>query len=113
MTVHRGDGHDNDFHLEVSDSQKWRSKHLIVEIPPGPEYCDARKQLFDIVKQDGCGSDRCILKTPVKVRVTGFIFLDGAHGKTCKIKRGMIVNGFNGATGAWEIHPVLEVKRVN
>jgi hypothetical protein len=61
---------------------------VIVEVLPGPEYCDARKKLFDIVHQDGCGSDKCILNTPVKIGVTGFIFLDAAHGKTRKIKRG-------------------------
>ena len=110
--VHAGDGKDNDFHIEISDSKRWKSKHVIVEVPPGPEYCDARKQIFDIVRADGCGGDRCILKTPVKVRVTGFVFLDGAHGKTCKINRGMVVSGVSGAEGAWEIHPVLKVERV-
>jgi hypothetical protein len=88
--VQQGDGKDNDFHLEISDSQNWKSRHVIVEVPPGPEYCDARKQIFDIVHQDGCGSDKCTLRTPVKIRVTGFIFLDAAHGKTCKIKRGIV-----------------------
>jgi hypothetical protein len=110
--VHTGDGKDNDFHIEISDSKKWQSKHVIVEVPPGPEYCDARKQIFDIVRADGCGGDKCILKTPVKIRVTGFVFLDGAHDKTCKIKRGMVVGGVSGADGAWEIHPVLKVERV-
>jgi len=110
--VHTGDGKDNDFHIEISDSKKWQSKHVIVEAPPGPEYCDARKQIFYIVRADGCGGDKCILKTPVKIRVTGFVFLDGAHGKTCKIKRGMVVGGVSGAEGAWEIHPVLKVERV-
>jgi hypothetical protein len=110
--VHTGDGKDNDFHIEISDSKKWQSKHVIVEAPPGPEYCDARKQIFDIVRADGCGGDKCILKTPVKIRVNGFVFLDGAHDKTCKIKRGMVVGGVSGAEGAWEIHPVLKVERV-
>lgn len=110
--VHTGDGKDNDFHIEISDSKKWQSKHVIVEAPPGLEYCDARKQIFDIVRADGCGGDKCILKTPVKIRVTGFVFLDGAHGKTCKIKRGMVVGGVSGAEGAWGIHPVLKVERV-
>ena len=111
--VHQGDGKDNDFHVEISDQSKWKSKHVIVEVPPGPEYCEARKRIFDLVKQDGCGGDKCILKTPVKIQVTGFVFLDGAHGKTCLIKRGMVVGGVTGAEGAWEIHPVLEVKKVN
>jgi len=110
--VHTGDSKDNDFHIEISDSNKWKSKHVIVEVPPGPEYCDARKEIFDIVKADGCGADSCILKTPVKIRVTGFVFLDGAHGKTCKIKRGLMVGGVTGTEGAWEIHPLLKVERV-
>jgi hypothetical protein len=41
--VNQGDGKDNDFHLEISDSKNWKSRHVIVEVPPGPEYCDARK----------------------------------------------------------------------
>jgi hypothetical protein len=49
----------------------------------------------------------------VKIRVTGFIFLDAAHGKTCKIKRGMVNQGVSGAEGAWEIHPVLSVELIN
>jgi len=40
------------------------------------------------------------------------VFLDGAHGKTCVIKRGMTVGGVSGAEGVWEIHPVLKVERV-
>jgi hypothetical protein len=110
--VHAGDGKDNDFHIEISDSKRWKSKHVIVEVPPGPEYCDARKQIFDILRANGCGGDKCILKTPVKIRVTGFVFLDGVHGKTCKIHRGMVVDGVSGAEGAWEIHPVLKVERI-
>jgi hypothetical protein len=31
--VKRGDGKDNDFHLEISDSKQWRSKHVIVGSP--------------------------------------------------------------------------------
>jgi hypothetical protein len=57
FSVGTGDGKDNDFHIEISDSKKWQSKHVIVEAPPGPEYCDARKRIFDIVRADGCGGD--------------------------------------------------------
>jgi len=57
--------------------------------------------------------DRCILKKPVKIQATGFVFLDGAHGKMCKIKRGMVNQGVSGAKGAWEIHPVLSVEVIN
>lgn len=110
--VKKGDDKDNDFHLELSDSKKWKSKHVIVEVPPGAEYCAARQQIFDIVRATGCGGDKCILKTPMKIQVTGYVFLDGAHGKTCQIKRGMEVKGVRGAEGAWEIHPVLEVKKI-
>src|SRR4029453_165311 len=111
--VKEGDGKDTDFHLEISDSKNWKSRHVIVEVPPGPEYCDARKQIFDSVHQDGCGSDKCTVSNPAKIRVTGFIFLDAAHGKTCKIKRGMVNQGVTGAEGAWEIHPVRSVELIN
>ena len=110
--VKKGDNADNDFHLEMSDSKKWNSKHVIVEVPPGAEYCEARQQIFALIKAAGCGGDKCIFKTPTKIQVTGFVFLDGAHGKTCKIKRGMEVKGVSGAEGAWEIHPVLQVKKI-
>jgi len=40
------------------------------------------------------------------------VFLDGAHGKTCKIQRGRIVGGVSGAQVEWEKHPVLKVERV-
>jgi hypothetical protein len=53
----RGDGKDNDFHLEISDSKQWRSKHVIVEVPSGPEFCDAQKRILDIVNRDECGGD--------------------------------------------------------
>jgi hypothetical protein len=36
-------GGNRDFHCEISDSRAWNSPHLIVEIPPGEAYCDARK----------------------------------------------------------------------
>ena len=110
--VQAGDGKDNDFRIEISDSKKWKSKRVIVEVLSGSEYCDARKQIFNIIHADGCGGGRCILKTLVKISVTGFVFLDGAHSKTCAIKRGMVVGGVSGAEGAWEIHPVLKVERV-
>lgn len=41
--VHQGDGKDNDFHLEISDSQSWKSRHVIVEVPPGPEWLRQRQ----------------------------------------------------------------------
>ena len=48
----QGDGKDNDFHVEISDSKMWESKRLIVEVPPGPEYCAARQQIFDIAQAE-------------------------------------------------------------
>ena len=110
--VKKGDNADNDFHLEISDSKNWKYRHVIVEVPPGVEYCAARQQIFALIRGAGCGGDKCIFKAPVKIQVTGFVFLDGAHGKTCKIKRGLEVKGVSGAEGAWEIHPVLQVKKI-
>src|SRR5262249_13959560 len=87
------DGKDNDFHIEISDSRKWKSKHVIVEVPPGPEYCDARKQIFDIIQADGCGGGRGIFKKTRKIRVNGLVVFDGAPGEKCANKPGKTAGG--------------------
>jgi hypothetical protein len=46
------DGKDNDFHVEISGTSKWKSPHVIVEVPPGTEYCKARQKVVDLIKAD-------------------------------------------------------------
>jgi hypothetical protein len=76
---------DNDIHAEIAGSPEWDTPHLIAEVPPGQEYCSARKALWEIVKADlpqHSVASRHILRHPQAVELTGFVFLDTAHGKT-------------------------------
>ncbi len=41
-------GGDRDFHCEISDSANCASSHLVVEVPPGRDYCDARKYVWSL-----------------------------------------------------------------
>src|SRR5438552_2583158 len=54
-----------------------------------------------------------VMETPPKVRITGYVFLDSAHGSTkfCQTSggRGIHHNGTQQVRGLWEVHPVLEV----
>ena len=109
---------DHDIHAEVAGSPKWATPHLIVEVPPGQQYCAARKALWDIVKTElpaHSTSKIHVMKTPAPVTVTGYLFLYTAHGKTdfCHTRggRGITPAGKKQQVqGLWEIHPVLELQ---
>jgi hypothetical protein len=105
---------DHDIHAELADTPAWSSPHVVVEVPPGPEYCAARKTLWSLVKDSvPPGSNTAIPDHPRKVKVTGYVFLDAAHGSThfCTADggRGIRKDGKSSVQGLWEIHPVLEV----
>ena len=107
---------DHDIHAEIAESPKWETPHVVVEVPPGPAYCDARKKLWSLVKAElpaNSTSTIHVMETPPKVRITGYVFLDSAHGSTkfCKTSggRGIHHNGTQQVIGLWEVHPVLEV----
>lgn len=109
---------DHDIHFQGGDSPNWNTDQLIMEIPAEPEFELARKTLWDIIRQDsGRDPDNWILKKPVKIQVTGALFLDAHHrpkGATnLDIEnggRGIQNNGVNSVKGLWEIHPVTDVK---
>lgn len=90
---------------------------MIIEIPPGNEYCTARKNLWKLITDDPAkmkSSGGKILKKPVKITATGYVFLDAAHGADCEDDggRGMLKNGKGDKSqvvGLYEIHPVLEL----
>lgn len=119
---------DNDLHVEVGGEPRWDTDHLVVEIPPGSDYCPARKALYRLILQDlhhtsGPVPDRHIFATPVQVDVEGFLFLDGVHARQGTIHyadakgkdagRGMAPQGKERRVrGLWEIHPVIALTPV-
>ena len=109
---------DNDFHIQIGDEPD----QVIVEVPPGQDYCDARQSVFQLFQNDGGGSlSKHPFDNPPKVRVTGYLFLDSVHaprgGRFCKSNggRGMLLgsDGASHVVGLWELHPVIELKSVS
>jgi len=108
---------DRDLHAEIAGSPTWATPHVIVEVPPGEEYCSARKALWDLVKKElpaNSTSTIHVMQTPPKVDVTGYVFLDTAHGKTnfCHTSggRGVTPSGKKQQVqGLWEVHPVIDL----
>ena len=43
---------DQDIHAEIGAKPEWQTEHVIVEVPPGPGFCDARKALWGFVRKD-------------------------------------------------------------
>jgi hypothetical protein len=118
-------GKDNDLHLEIADTADWNQDHLIVEVPPGQDFCDARKAIWDMVLADEKASgkksksDAWLFETPPHVQVTGFIFLDTAHLHAgdipCETNCGRGLRKKGGTSkvkGLWELHPVTDVLTV-
>jgi hypothetical protein len=117
-------GGDRDFHCEISDSKNWNTPHLVVEVPPGPTFCDARKAIWDLVKQDAAAAGKnppakgWVFHHPPHVRFWGLAFWDMHHGKTDTCNQ----NGNRGirltpgtpsmVRGLWELHPVVKVAAV-
>jgi hypothetical protein len=54
----------------------------VIEVPPGKTYCKPRKALWDIITNDAASmkGHGKILQTPVKITVSGYVFLDATHG---------------------------------
>jgi hypothetical protein len=109
---------DQDIHAELSHTTSWNSPHMVIEIPPGPAYCIARKLLWGLVKTDGpIKNSKRIMTTPIKIRVKGYVFLDATHGSEDRCEknggRGLRKDGAKSKVkGLYEIHPVLSVEVV-
>jgi hypothetical protein len=114
---------DHDIHVEIGDQAQCQTPHLVVEVPPGPAYCQARTNLCNLISA-GVGDatfrskDRWILTNPPAVIVTGYIFLDGVHAGNSRDfchksgGRGLRAQGLGSQVqGCWEVHPVTAVER--
>lgn len=110
---------DRDIHAEIGVLPQWTRPLVVVEVPPGEDYCAARKALWGAVEKElppNSTDTFHVMVNPPKVRVTGYLFLDAAPGKTtpysCRTgaSRGIGPKGKRSQVqGLWEIHPVLEV----
>jgi hypothetical protein len=111
---------DLDIHAEIADKPGWSATnyHVIVEVPPGQAYCSARKSLWDLAKNEvPAGKNSAILSNGPKIRVTGYVFVDTAHGGShfCTNNGGRGIkdsSGNSNVKGLWEVHPVLQVQTV-
>lgn len=105
---------DGDFHIQLSASPTSGSPCLIVEIPDPKFIADpvlkaqavaARAWIAAQVFHGHAPARRgSIVKTPVRVRVTGALFFDDSHvGDRARGKKGMK------AGTLWELHPVTAI----
>src|ERR1700755_1504093 len=111
-------GGDHDINVELGASPEWDADHVVVEMSAGPEYCDARKALWDLVRKDGCKEDQCVLRNPVEILVTGYVLVgnpqpgvtDYCHAATGRgMHKGDEQKGH--VRGLWRLQPVLSVKK--
>jgi hypothetical protein len=108
---------DHDLQAEIGVDPEWNSDHVLLELAPGAEYCEARHRLWNLVRKDGCTADECIMRKPIEVLVTGYLLLGGAPGTKnyCRAPsaRGMH-RGDEGSRirGAWRLQPVFAVRKV-
>lgn len=96
-----------DLLLELSATRAGRdSPHVLAAIPAGPGYEAARAAIAAAV---GLRSGRVELREPVHVRLTGYLFWDGARwcpenpGRGCGRRSDEVAS-------LWELHPVWRVE---
>ena len=121
---------DNALYLEMTDSPRWDTPHLIVRIPPGEVYCDARTTLWNIAHWDASAAKENVsaglrlMRRPTRVRVTGFLYINpetkkkyDRHGISYQTKG--IPDGIQRkrtppqTQGVWEIQPAFRVELIN
>ncbi len=131
---------DNDYHIQVAARPEWsvNNPQIIIEIPPGANYCLARQNFEALLIADGGKvsnnktgdrktqvSKRYFFKNPPLVEISGYLFLDAHHRRRdsvdlCRSDGGRGVKGKEDGQklqdspvqGLWEIHPVLELTPV-
>lgn len=97
--------------LELSATRAGRdSPHVIAVIPSAPGYEEARSAIEAAVGMSaGRRSRRVELREPVHVRLTGYLFWDGARwcaenpGRGCDRRADVVAS-------LWELHPVWRVE---
>jgi len=102
---------DCDLHLEVSvPGGTADSPRVIAEVPAGPGYELARAAVLEAIHlRSARARDRVDLATPVRVRLTGYGFWDGAHWCRRDGVRGC-GHGTPQVATLWELHPVWRVE---
>jgi hypothetical protein len=107
---------DHDIQVELGASPDWNTDHVLVELPPGDEFCEARRELWSILRSDGCKTDECLVRKPVEVIVTGYVMLGGTSTmpEYCHVPstRGMRKGEEpSHLVGAWRLQPVFSDKK--
>jgi hypothetical protein len=116
---------DKDLHVQIADSARpYTQQQLIVEIPPGADYCDARSAMMELFRADGGRrlSGNHVFSSPPEVELTGYLFLDAFHMRArrtdfCTDNGGRGIRDkktkVSPVRGIWEVHPVFELKKVS
>ena len=108
---------DMDLHVQVSDTDgSYLQPQIIIEIPPGKAYCDARSNMMELYRTKAKLTKNVFKDAPF-VEVIGYLFLDATHGASCTANggRGIKSRGKNPRSpvkGTWEIHPIISLKEV-
>lgn len=110
-----GSGGDNDFHVMLGSSSTPNAGIFLTAeasgLPPdGPHrslLANARQELLSIVGSCPCNGRFMQVSPPIRVRVTGSLFFDGAHAI------GAVGPAYAKPFTVWEIHPILSIERVD
>ncbi|MBI5515506.1 MAG: hypothetical protein HY909_17125 [Deltaproteobacteria bacterium] len=102
---------DCDFHLEISAPGAGpEAPRLVAEVPYGAPWESARAVVLAAVGRASLRrGDRVDLSLPVRVRLTGLAFWDGAHWCHRDGARGC-GHGTPMVASLWELHPVWRVE---
>lgn len=105
---------DCDLHLELSaPGAAADAPRIIAEIPTGAGYDGARAAALAAVRLPSArAGDRLDLATPLRVRLTGYAFWDGAHWCRRDGARGC-GHGTPFVATLWELHPVWRFEAVS
>ncbi len=102
---------DCDLHLELAaPGSDVGSPRVIAEVPAGPGYEAARAAILAAVRLPSArAGDRLDLAAPVRMRLTGYAFWDGAHWCRRDATRGCS-HGTPRVATLWELHPAWRVE---
>jgi hypothetical protein len=114
---------DNDLHIQIGESAEWNQQQIVVEIPPGDNFCDARTAFMELFRRDGgdkiSRSEGYIFKTPPLAEIEGYLFLDSFHIPARSRRSDFCVTSGNRGIKnnlrrspvreLWELHPVFRL----